>query len=120
MKYIIPTIDVEAIRSLSNLGNYEDLILGKIGNNYFGTIKIAEILNEFDGHGTFYIDFAEHEHGLDKLKDLSEKILKFNSDVQLHIHPQFIADHSRYLLNSYSKTEQNEIIGKCIKNYENK
>ena len=45
MKYIIPTIDVEAIRTLSKLGNFDDLILGKIGNDLFGTEKIAELIH---------------------------------------------------------------------------
>jgi hypothetical protein len=118
MNYIIPTIDVEAIRTLSKLGNFDDLILGKIGNDFFGTTKIAEIIHEYGGHGTFYVDFAEKDHGLDKLKFLSENILKYNSDVQLHIHPQFIADNSRYLLNTYNKNEQKEIISNCVEVYE--
>ncbi len=97
MKYLIPTIDVEAIRSLSRLGNYEQLIMGKINNEYYGATKIAEIINEYGGSGTFFVDFAEHEHGIDKLKSLSEKIIENNCDVQLHVHPQFIADKSRFL-----------------------
>lgn len=118
MKYIIPTIDVEAIRSLSRLGNFDQFILGKIKNDHFGTTKIAEIINEYGGSGTFYVDFAERDHGLDKLKNLSEDIKKNNSDVQLHIHPQFISDKSRYLLNSYTKIEQEKIIKECIDIFE--
>jgi len=118
LKYLIPTIDVEAIRSLSRLGNFDQLIMGKINNEYFGATRIAEIINEYGGSGTFFVDFAEHEHGINKLKFLSEKIVANNCDVQLHIHPQFIADKSRYLLNSYNKNEQYEIISKTIKIYE--
>ncbi len=117
MKYIIPTIDVEAIRTLSKLGNFDDLILGKIGNEFFGTEKIAEIIQQYGGKGTFYIDFAEKDHGIDRLKMLSENILKYNSDIQLHVHPQFIGDKTRYLLNSYSKDEQKEIINNSIDVY---
>ncbi|MEE9430817.1 MAG: polysaccharide deacetylase family protein, partial [Melioribacteraceae bacterium] len=114
MNYIIPTIDVEALRSLSRLGNFDQLIMGKIDDDYFGVPKILDIIREYNGSGTFYVDFAEYKHGIDKLKNLSNLILEKGSDVQLHIHPQFIADENRYLLNQYSKEEQSEIFEKCI------
>lgn len=117
MKYLIPTIDVEALRSLSRLGNFDQLILGKIGKEFFGATKIAEIISEYGGSGTFYIDFAEKDHGLHKLKSLSEEIKNIGSDVQLHIHPQFIADNNRYLMNQYSKVEQSHIFNECIDIY---
>lgn len=114
MKYIIPTIDVEALRSLSRLGSFDQLIMGKIGDDFYGVPKILDIIREYDGSGTFYVDFAEHEHGIDKLKKLSKLVLENGNDVQLHIHPQFIADKNRYLMNQYSKEEQSEIFEKCI------
>jgi hypothetical protein len=118
LKYIIPTIDVEAIRSLSKLGDFDKFILGQINDELYGATKIAEIINDFEGSGTFYIDFAEKNHGIERLKKLSKDIIALNSDVQLHIHPQFIADKSRYLLNSYSKSEQLDIFNECLKVYE--
>lgn len=118
MKYIIPTIDVEAIRTLSKLGDFDKFILGNIDGEFYGATKIAEIINDFGGRGTFYVDFAEKDHGIEKLKYLTEDIIKLNSDVQLHIHPQFIADKTRYLLNSYSKSEQMDIFKECVQIYE--
>jgi len=117
MNYLIPTIDVEALRSLSRLGDFDRLIMGKRNDEYFGVPKILDIIGEYNGSGTFYVDFAEVGHGTDKLKELSDLIIKKGSDIQLHIHPQFIADKNRYLLNQYSKKEQAEIIEKCIEIY---
>ena len=114
MNYLIPTIDVEALRSLSRLGDFDQLILGKIGKENYGTIKIAEIIKKYGGSGTFYIDFAEKDHGIDKLKLLSEEIMELGSDVQLHIHPQFLGDKNRYLMNHYTKEEQSSLIDQCI------
>jgi hypothetical protein len=117
MNYLIPTIDVEALRSLSRLGSFDQLIMGKVGDDFFGTTKIAEIIKDFGGTGTFFVDFAEEGHGIDKLKKLSEQILKLGSDVQLHIHPQFISDKERFLLNQYNREEQSIILDKCIDIY---
>ena len=48
MVYLIPTIDVEAIRSLRRLGSYDMLIAGKINNSYWGVRKIIEIVRACD------------------------------------------------------------------------
>lgn len=118
MKYVIPTIDVEAIRTLSKLGSFEDLILGKVNDLYYGVPKILEVFEKYNVAGTFFVDFAEIGHGIERLKYLSKMISNNNSDVQLHIHPQFIADPDRYLLNQYKRSEQKQIFQKCIDIFE--
>ncbi len=117
MKYLIPTIDVEALRSLTKLGDFDKLILGEINGAYYGVDKIIELLNQFNCRGTFYVDFAEHGHGIEKFRKLSKSILESGNDLQLHIHPQFCSDNNRFLMNQYSYSEQNDIFLKCIDLY---
>ena len=117
MKYIIPTVDVEALRTISKLGDFEKLILGEINGAYYGVPKIIELLKQFNSSGTFYVDFAEHEHGLEKFKKLSSSIINSGNDLQLHIHPQFYSDNKRFLMNQYNYSEQNNIFSECINLY---
>jgi len=117
MIYVVPTIDVEAIRSLNVLGDFSKLILGEIDNNRYGIEKIISTIKKFNGTGTFFIDYAESGHGLNKLRYITKIVEENKCEVGLHIHPQFIADISRYLLNEYSYDEQKEIFRKCINNY---
>ncbi|MDP8231482.1 MAG: hypothetical protein P9L91_02300 [Candidatus Zophobacter franzmannii] len=115
MKYIIPTIDVEAIRTLSRLGDYEKLILGRIGDYSFGVPKILEIFDTFRVKGTFFVDFAEKDHDPKLFHLLTELILGKNNDVQLHVHPQFMSDPNRPLLHQYNIIEQEHCLDESIK-----
>ncbi len=116
MLTIIPTIDVEAIRSLTRLGDFDKLILGNIGNEYFGVPRILEVFSEYNITGSFFVDFAEIGHTDNQFIELNNLILSQDSDIQLHIHPQFCADKSRPLLRQYSLEEQTSIFKCAIDN----
>lgn len=113
MVYLIPTIDVEAIRSLRRLGSYDMLIAGKVNKSYWGVRKIIEIVRAYQGDATFFVDVCEMGHSKKKMVALCREIIQHGCDVQLHIHPQFMFDVNRPLLNHYSFEEQIHIIKQC-------
>ncbi len=115
MLTIIPTIDVEAIRSLTRLGDFDRLILGKIGKESYGVPRILDVFSEHNIHGSFFVDFAEIGHSNDKFSKLNYSILEQGSDIQLHIHPQFCLDAERPLLRDYSFDEQRCIFEASLK-----
>jgi peptidoglycan/xylan/chitin deacetylase (PgdA/CDA1 family) len=114
---IVPTIDVEAIRSLSVPGDFERLVMGEIKGHFYGVPKIMEILSRNNGKATFFVDYAEHIHGIEKLTSISQYIKAQNFDVQLHIHPQFISGDQRFLLHEYSFEEQQYIFNRAVEIY---
>ena len=111
--YLIPTIDVEALRSLRRLGSYDMLIEGKLGDRYWGVRKLIDVVRAFEARATFFVDVCEMGHSEERMVALCRHIMERGCDVQLHIHPQFMFDVSRPLLNQYSLEEQIDIVKRC-------
>ncbi len=98
--YIMPTIDVEAIKDHKDLGDFNKLI-SQVNS-------MDSIFLKYNIKGTFLIDVAEPfewQIVFDKLK---------RHDLQLHIHPNFISDKDRLLMWEYSSKEQCKIINECL------
>ncbi|GEM_PF-1623099 len=111
--YLIPTIDVEAIKNLKYQGDFNQLILGRTDQGQWGVEKIMEVLKRNNAGASFFVDFAEYPKYPKNFQSLSKSILRNGFDVQLHIHPQFCADINRPLMHHYSLEEQIKIIEQC-------
>jgi hypothetical protein len=91
MLTILPTIDVEGMHGRDP---FNQMLLGKVSNGEFwGVYKIAKIFKEYGISATFFVDVYEYSFfGEDKLKDVCNKLLEFDQDVQLHTHPSWRDD----------------------------
>jgi hypothetical protein len=91
MLTIIPTIDVEGVHGDDP---FNQMILGRIGDkNDWGALRLAEIFNNYNITGTFFIDVYEHKlWGENPFKDLCNNLLDLGQDVQLHTHPGWRID----------------------------
>jgi peptidoglycan/xylan/chitin deacetylase (PgdA/CDA1 family) len=109
------TIDVEAHFGENG---FDNLILGKIGKNYFGVPKILNILKKLNINAIFFIDFAAIDKwGIDNYKTLCKQIIDSGNDIQLHLHPTHLTGGSDFLFD-YSFDDQKELIGEVINRYD--
>ena len=87
---IIPTIDVEGVHGDQP---FEQLILGKTASGNSGTLKMAELFNQYGAKGTFFIDVYEYIFwGKDKFEKLCHDLMELGQDIQLHTHPSWRDD----------------------------
>lgn len=68
----------------------ERAILGKIGNEYYGTPLIMDVLEGHGLRGVFFVEvLAKHVVPASQLSDAYGDIVRRGHDTQLHIHPVY-------------------------------
>lgn len=88
-KYVLMTIDVEALKGRANKNHVDKLIYGRFDKHpSAGILDMMEIANRAKGKLNFFIDFCEEGfYGIDTLKKITMAILSLGHDVQGHCHP---------------------------------
>ena len=68
----------------------ERAILGKIGEKYYGTPRLMDILEDSGLRGTFFIEvLAAHVVSDSQLAEAYSQIVRRGHDAQLHLHPVY-------------------------------
>src|SRR5579872_2890721 len=68
----------------------ERAILGKIGEEYYGTPRLMDILEDSGLRGTFFIEvLAAHVVSDSQLAEAYSQIVRRGHDAQLHLHPVY-------------------------------
>lgn len=109
---IVITVDAEVgERAKHAKDGFEKFVMGKIENEYWGTPKIVEILDEFNLKAEFFVDVYEYKFfGEEKYKKLCKFLHKKGHGVQLHTHPAYAYDINRINMYEYSVEEQIKIV----------
>jgi len=109
---LIITIDTEVGEKAKNFKDgFEKLVIGKIGDEFYGVPKIMEISEKYDFKCVFFVDVYEYKRfGEEKFKLLCQEIDKRGHEVGLHSHPSYAYDENRINMYEYSLEEQIKII----------
>jgi len=109
---IIITIDTEVgEKAKFSEGAFEKFVLGRIEKEEYGVSKIAEMLNNYNFKGEFFVDTYEGNFfGEQNFADLCTNLDNQGHGVQLHTHPSFAFDINRNYMHQYTIDEQIKII----------
>lgn len=114
-KYFIITIDTEGHKGTNPIDN---LVFGKIQNEFFGIDKIMDICDKYCVKAIFFVDIAAVWHfGEEKIINAVKRITERGHDIQVHIHPDHMYDEKRLFLWEYEYDEQYDIIKKVVDKY---
>ena len=91
-----PSIGGAFLDPLKNPVGKEKRIFGKIKQKSFGIQKIIDIGNEFNLKFSFFVECLSSLYfGVDEIKGICDYIQGRGHDVQLHIHPEYLALRKR-------------------------
>ncbi len=112
MTNILITVDTEAHRDLSEFW-------GCSQKGSYGIEKICRIFNDFDIRATFFLDVGEiTKWGEKELKAVTDCLKASGNEIQLHVHPNYLGDPSKYYFWQYALLKQSEIIREAKKIFE--
>ncbi len=89
-RYLMLTVDTEAIPCRAKDNHIDRLMWGKHENGTAGLRELCAIGNEFNAKHIFFIDFCASFLELDKTKEVALWLDSDGQDVQLHTHPEYL------------------------------
>jgi len=109
---IIITIDTEVGEKAKNYQyGFEKLVMGEIGEKFYGVPKIIEISEKYGFKCEFFVDVYEYKKfGEEKFEKLCQDIDEKGHSVALHTHPSYAYDKDRINMYEYTLDEQIKII----------
>ena len=114
VKKIFLTVDTEC-HDIQKLNRY---IYGNTKKGPYGLEKILQLGKETNVPINIFLDFPEcHVYGDDYLLTIIELVKKYEQNIYLHVHPDYIGDPKRKHLWEYSKDEQKKILKQSFSDY---
>jgi hypothetical protein len=88
---VILTVDVEAFPYRAHRDPLDTLIWGKAGDEEYGIGMMMDIADKYNVHLVFFLDYGEFDIYGQPLLDVGREIIRRGHDLQVHLHPDFIA-----------------------------
>lgn len=89
-KYLLLTVDTEALPNRAKYHHVDRLMLGLFSNGVAGIREMSNIASEFNSKMIFFMDLCGAYHDLDKVLKIAQWLDQHNQDVELHMHPEYL------------------------------